>query len=202
MRIIVFTGKGGVGKTSVAACTALKAAEMGYRTLIMSTDAAHSLGDSLNTELGPSPINVAPNLDAQEVSVFNDLNHNWEVVRAHFAELMRNKGVEGVYAEEIGILPGMEELFSLTYIKEHSGSGKYDLLVVDCAPTGETLRLLSLPETFGWVMKLVRNVEKFAVAPLIRPLSKISSKTAAMVAPPEVFSAIDNLFTATDGIID
>ncbi|MBC8044129.1 MAG: ArsA family ATPase, partial [Rhizobacter sp.] len=86
--------------------------------------------------------------------------------------------------------------------KEHSGSGKYDLLVVDCAPTGETLRLLSLPETFGWVMKLVRNVEKFAVAPLIRPLSKISSKTAAMVAPPEVFSAIDNLFTATDGIID
>lgn len=202
MRILVFTGKGGVGKTSVAASTALRAAEMGYRTLIMSTDPAHSLGDSLDKELSPSPINIAPNLDAQEVSVFSDLNNNWEVVRAHFAELMRNKGVEGVYAEEIGILPGMEELFSLSYIKQYNESSKYDLLVVDCAPTGETLRLLSLPETFGWVMKMVRNVEKYAVKPLIRPLSKISNKTEKMVASPEVFSAIDNLFTATEGIID
>ncbi|MFQ3599269.1 MAG: ArsA family ATPase [Chloroherpetonaceae bacterium] len=202
MRILVFTGKGGVGKTSVAASTALRAAEMGYRTLIMSTDPAHSLGDSLDKELSPSPINIAPNLDAQEVSVFSDLNNNWEVVRAHFAELMRNKGVEGVYAEEIGILPGMEELFSLSYIKQYNESNKYDLLVVDCAPTGETLRLLSLPETFGWVMKMLRNVEKYAVKPLIRPLSKISNKTEKMVASPEVFSAIDNLFTATEGIID
>jgi arsenite-transporting ATPase len=202
MRILVFTGKGGVGKTSVAASTALRAAEMGYRTLIMSTDPAHSLGDSLDRELSPSPITVAPNLDAQEVSVFSDLNNNWEVVRAHFAELMRNKGVEGVYAEEIGILPGMEELFSLSYIKQYNESGKYDLLVVDCAPTGETLRLLSLPETFGWVMKMIRNVEKYAVKPIIRPLSKMSSKTEKMVASPEVFNAIDNLFTATEGIID
>ncbi|MDX2128857.1 MAG: ArsA family ATPase [Chloroherpetonaceae bacterium] len=202
MRIIVFTGKGGVGKTSAAACTALRAAEMGYKTLIMSTDPAHSLGDSLDRELGPSPMNITKNLDAQEVSVFSDLNHNWEVVRAHFAELMRNKGVDGVYAEEIGILPGMEELFSLSYIKQHNESGKYDLLVVDCAPTGETLRLLSLPETFGWVMKMLRNVERFAVKPLIRPLSKISSKTEKVVAPAAVFSAIDNLFTATEGIID
>jgi arsenite/tail-anchored protein-transporting ATPase len=202
MRIIVFTGKGGVGKTSVAACTALRAAEMGLKTLIMSTDPAHSLGDSLDKELSPSPINVAPNLDAQEVSVFSDLNHNWEVVRAHFAELMRNKGVDGVYAEEIGILPGMEELFSLSYIKQYNDSGKYDLLVVDCAPTGETLRLLSLPETFGWVMKMLRNVEKYAVKPIIRPLARLTSKTEKVVASPEVFSAIDNLFTATEGIID
>ncbi len=202
MRIIVFTGKGGVGKTSVAACTALRAAEMGYRTLVMSTDPAHSLGDSLDMELSSEPMEVIPNLYAQEVSVFSDLNNNWEVVRAHFAELMRNKGVEGVYAEEIGILPGMEELFSLSYIKQYNESGKYDLLVVDCAPTGETLRLLSLPETFGWVIKLIRNVEKYAVKPIIRPLSKMSSKMEKTVAPPEVFSAIDNLFTSVEGMID
>jgi arsenite-transporting ATPase len=202
MRIIVFTGKGGVGKTSAAASTALRAAEMGYKTIIMSTDAAHSLGDSLNVELGPSPINVAPNLDAQEVSVFNDLNTNWEVVRAHLADLMQNKGIDGVYAEEIGILPGMEELFSLSYIKEYAKSDKYDLLVVDCAPTGETLRLLSLPETFGWVMKMIRNVEKFAVGPIIRPLSKMNSNMSKMIAPKEVFGAFENLFSATDGIID
>jgi len=202
MRIIVFTGKGGVGKTSVAACTALKAAEMGYKTLIMSTDPAHSLGDSLDVELGPAPVKVADNLWGQEVSVYNDLNHNWEVVRAHFAELMHNKGIDDVYAEEIGILPGMEELFSLSYIKKYDNSNEYDLLVVDCAPTGETLRLLSLPETFGWVLKLIRNIERYAVKPIIRPMSKMSNKIDKMVAPSEVFEAVENLFSATDGIID
>ena len=120
MRNIIFTGKGGVGKTSVAAATALRAADMGYKTLIMSTDPAHSLGDSLDVQLGPSPVKVAENLWGQEVSVFGDLNLNWDVVREHFAHLMESRGIEGVYAEEMGVLPGMEELFSLSYIKRYN----------------------------------------------------------------------------------
>ncbi len=203
MRNIIFTGKGGVGKTSVAAATALKAADMGYKTLIMSTDPAHSLGDSLDMTLGPSPVKVAENLWGQEVSVFGDLNLNWDVVREHFAQLMESRGVEGIYAEEMGVLPGMEELFSLSYIKRYNEEQQdYDLLVVDCAPTGETLRLLSLPETFGWFIKLIRNVEKYMVKPVIRPLSKKVKKIDTMVAPEEVYEKVDNLFASTEGIID
>jgi arsenite-transporting ATPase len=203
MRNIIFTGKGGVGKTSVAAATALKAADMGFKTLIMSTDPAHSLGDSLDVELGPSPIKITENLWGQEVSVFGDLNLNWDVVREHFAHLMASRGIEGVYAEEMGVLPGMEELFSLSYIKRYNEEQKdYDLLVVDCAPTGETLRLLSLPETFGWFIKFIRNVEKYMVKPMIRPLSKKVKKLDDFVAPEEVYEKVDNLFSSTEGIID
>jgi arsenite-transporting ATPase len=203
MRNIIFTGKGGVGKTSVAAATALKAADMGYKTLIMSTDPAHSLGDSLDVELGPSPVQITDNLWGQEVSVFGDLNLNWDVVREHFAHLMASRGIEGVYAEEMGVLPGMEELFSLSYIKRYNeDQSGYDLLVVDCAPTGETLRLLSLPETFGWFIKFIRNVEKYMVKPMIRPLSKRVKKLDDFVAPEEVYEKVDNLFSSTEGIID
>jgi len=203
MRNIIFTGKGGVGKTSVAAATALRAADMGYKTLIMSTDPAHSLGDSLDVQLGPSPVKVAENLWGQEVSVYGDLNLNWDVVREHFAQLMESRGVEGIYAEEMGVLPCMEELFSLSYIKRYNEEQKdFDLLVVDCAPTGETLRLLSLPETFGWFIKMIRNVEKYMVKPVIRPLSKKVKKIDAMVAPEEVYEKVDNLFASTEGIID
>ena len=203
MRNIIFTGKGGVGKTSVAAATALRAADMGFKTLIMSTDPAHSLGDSLDIELGPSPVKVAENLWGQEVSVFGDLNLNWDVVREHFAHLMASRGIEGVYAEEMGVLPGMEELFSLSYIKRYNEEQKdFDLLVVDCAPTGETLRLLSLPETFGWFIKMIRNIEKYMVKPMIRPLSKKVKKLDDFVAPEEVYEKVDNLFSSTEGIID
>ncbi len=203
MRNIIFTGKGGVGKTSVAAATALRAADMGYKTLIMSTDPAHSLGDSLDVELGPSPVKITENLWGQEVSVFGDLNLNWDVVREHFAHLMASRGIEGVYAEEMGVLPGMEELFSLSYIKRYNEENSgYDLLVVDCAPTGETLRLLSLPETFGWFIKFIRNVEKYMVKPMIRPLSKKVKKLDDFVAPEEVYEKVDNLFSSTEGIID
>jgi arsenite-transporting ATPase len=202
MRNIIFTGKGGVGKTSIAAATALKAADMGYKTLIMSTDPAHSLGDSLDVQLGPSPVKISENLWGQEVSVFGDLNLNWDVVREHFAHLMEARGIEGVYAEEMGVLPGMEELFSLSYIKRYNEQNEYDLLVVDCAPTGETLRLLSLPETFGWFIKMIRNVEKFMVKPVLRPLSKKIKKIDDFVAPEEVYDKVDNLFSSTEGIID
>ena len=202
MRTIIFTGKGGVGKTSIAAATAVKAASMGYKTLIISTDPAHSLGDSFDIELGPSPVQIADNLYGQEVSVYGDLTLNWEIVREHFAHLMEIQGIKGIYVEEMGVLPGMEELFSLSYIKRYNESKEYDLLVVDCAPTGETLRLLSLPETFGWLLKMMKNLEKYVVKPMIRPLSKRISKLHDMVPDTDVYDQIEHLFSSVDGIIE
>jgi arsenite-transporting ATPase len=202
MRNIVFTGKGGVGKTSVAAATAVRAAEMGYRTLVISTDPAHSLGDSFDIELGPSPVKIAENLYGQEVSVYGDLTLNWEIVREHFAHLMEVQGIQGIYVEEMGVLPGMEELFSLSYIKRYNESNEYDLLVVDCAPTGETLRLLSIPETFGWMLKLMRNLEKYVVKPVIRPLSKRIGRLQDFVPETAVYDQVDHLFSSIEGIIE
>jgi arsenite/tail-anchored protein-transporting ATPase len=202
MRTIVFTGKGGVGKTSIAAATGVRAASMGYKTLVISTDPAHSLGDSFDVELGPSPVKISENLYGQEVSVYGDLTLNWEIVRSHFAHLMEVQGIQGIYVEEMGVLPGMEELFSLSYIKRYNESNEYDLLVVDCAPTGETLRLLSLPETFGWILKMIRTLEKYVVKPVIRPLSKKIGKLHDLVPEVEVYDQVENLFTSVDGIID
>lgn len=201
MRIIIFTGKGGVGKTSVAAATAVKAASQGYKTLVMSTDPAHSLADSFDREdfLGPEPKLIAPNLYGLEVDIYDDLRENWENVRVHFASLLSAQGVSGLLADEIAILPGMDELFSLVRIKRYYRSQAYDLLVVDCAPTGETLRLLSLPETLNWGIKLFRNAEKFLVKPVLRPLSKVTP-LGKMVAPEDVYVSIDTMFSELDGL--
>ncbi len=202
MRTLIFTGKGGVGKTSVAASTALRAADMGLRTLVMSTDPAHSLADSLDLEgpLGPSPVKITPFLDALEVSIYHDIESNWGIVREHFAQLMADQGVQGILADEMSVLPGMEEALPLIRIKKHSDEGDYDLLVVDCAPTGETLRLLSAPETFKWAMGMLRGAEKFVIKPLLRPMSKINPTLNKMIAPTEVYDAIDDMFEQMVGV--
>ncbi|MEI6775388.1 MAG: TRC40/GET3/ArsA family transport-energizing ATPase [Chloroflexales bacterium] len=202
MRTLIFTGKGGVGKTSVAASTALRAADMGLRTLVMSTDPAHSLADSLDLEgpLGPSPVKITPFLDALEVSIYHDIESNWGIVREHFAQLMADQGVQGILADEMSVLPGMEEALPLIRIKKHSDEGDYDLLVVDCAPTGETLRLLSAPETFKWAMGMLRGAEKFVIKPLLRPMSKINPTLNKMIAPTEVYDAIDDMFVQMVGV--
>ncbi|HEX2909732.1 MAG TPA: TRC40/GET3/ArsA family transport-energizing ATPase [Chloroflexia bacterium] len=201
MRIIIFTGKGGVGKTSVAAATAVKAASQGYKTLVMSTDPAHSLADSFDREdfLGPDPKLIAPNLWGLEVDIYDDLRTNWENVRVHFASILTAQGVDGLLADEMAILPGMDELFSLVRIKRYHKTQEYDLLVVDCAPTGETLRMLSLPETLAWGIKLFRNAEKFIVKPVLRPLSKVGP-LSKMVAPEDVYVSIDSMFTELEGL--
>jgi len=204
MRTLVFTGKGGVGKTSVAAATALRASEMGLRTLIMSTDPAHSLADSLDVEgpLGPEPIQMTSTLDALEVSIYHDIQSNWGTVREHFSELMAEQGVRGILADEMSVLPGMEEAFPLLRIKKHEETNDYDLLVIDCAPTGETLRLLSAPETFKWAIGMIRGAETMVVRPLLRPMSKVNQSLGKMVAPVEVFEAVDDMFRQMAGVTD
>lgn len=204
MRTLVFTGKGGVGKTSVAAATALRASQSGLRTLIMSTDPAHSLADSLDLEgpLAPDPVAITPTLDALEVSIYHDIQSNWGSVREHFSELMAEQGVSGILADEMSVLPGMEEAFPLLRIKKHEEANDYDLLVIDCAPTGETLRLLSAPETFKWAIGMIRGAENMVVRPLLRPMSKVNQSLGKMVAPVEVFEAVDDMFRQMEGVTD
>ena len=161
MRIIIYTGKGGVGKTSVAAAAALRMAALGHRTIIMSTDAAHSLGDAFDQELAHEPMLVAPNLWAMEINAYKDLEQNWGAVRAHIARVVALQGMDNVLADEAAILPGMEEMFSLARIKDLSESKLYDVIVVDAAPTGDTLRLLSLPQTLAWGVKLLRRADTY-----------------------------------------
>jgi arsenite/tail-anchored protein-transporting ATPase len=149
-RTILYTGKGGVGKTSVAAATARRCAAAGLRTVVLSTDPAHSLSDSLETRLGGDPTQVGDLLWGQEVSAQDEMERNWAGVQDWLGELLIARGVDRISAEELTVPPGMDELFSLLAIKRHHESGDYDAVIVDCAPTGETLRLLSFPDVARW----------------------------------------------------
>lgn len=172
MRIIIYTGKGGVGKTSIAAATAVKLAKQGLRTLILSTDAAHSLADSLNTELGPDPVQVGDHLWGQEVNSLRETERNWGMVQGWLTKLFDKAQLTDVTTEEMLVFPGMEELFSLLQIKEHKQSGLYDVLIVDCAPTGETLRLLSYPNVLNWWLEKIFPYERRLIK-LVRPVAKV-----------------------------
>ena len=149
MRIILYTGKGGVGKTCVAAATACHLAGVGKKVLIMSTDQAHSLGDALDQKLGPVPVQAADNLYAMEVDAVTECERSWGVMKDYFRQLMTSKSGESLEAEELLVFPGFEELTALFKIKDIYEEGIYDVLIIDCAPTGETLSLLKFPEMFG-----------------------------------------------------
>ncbi|ABL65281.1 TRC40/GET3/ArsA family transport-energizing ATPase [Chlorobium phaeobacteroides] len=200
MRILTFTGKGGVGKTSVSAATAVRLSELGYRTLVLSTDPAHSLSDSFNLPLGAEPTKIKENLHAIEINPYVDLKQNWHAVQKFYTGIFKPQGVSGVVADEMTILPGMEELFSLLRIKRYKTSGLYDVLVLDTAPTGETLRLLSLPDTLAWGMKAVKNVTKYIVRPLSKPLSRMSDKIAQYIPPEEALDSVDQVFDELEDI--
>lgn len=208
MRVILMTGKGGVGKTSVAAATGLRCAELGYKTLVLSTDPAHSLADSFDLELGHEPRQVRPNLWGAELDALMELEGNWGAVKRYITQVLQARGLDGVQAEELAILPGMDEIFGLVRMKRHYDEGDYEILIIDSAPTGTALRLLSLPEVGGWYMrrfyKPLQNVSaalRPLVEPLFRPIAGFSlPDKEVMDAPYEFYQQIEALEKVlTDG---
>jgi arsenite/tail-anchored protein-transporting ATPase len=195
------TGKGGVGKTSVAAATGLRCAELGHKTLVLSTDPAHSLADSFDIELGHEPIQIRPNLWGAELDALMELEGNWGAVKRYITQVLQARGLDGIQAEELAILPGMDEIFGLVRMKRHYDEGTYDVLIIDSAPTGTALRLLSLPEVGGWYMrKFYKPFQAMSVAlrplvePFFRPVAGFSlPNKEVMDAPYEFYEQIEAL---------
>ena len=202
-RIILYTGKGGVGKTSVAAATARRCAAAGLRTVVLSTDPAHSLSDSLGVALGAEPTRVCERLWGQEVQAQREMEVHWSAVQRWLGQVLADRGVMDVAAEELTVPPGMDELFSLLQIKRHHGSGEFDAVIVDCAPTGETLRLLSFPEIARWWLEKVFPWERRMVAaarPWARTLLDLELPSQEVFA--DVHRLVENLIAMNEILRD
>jgi arsenite-transporting ATPase len=200
MRVIVHTGKGGVGKTSVSAATALRCAELGLKTIVISTDTAHSLADSLEMKIGPEPIELLPNLWAQEVDARYSMDKYWGRFHQYIASLFSRNGVDEIVAEEVTILPGLEEGAHLLWINKYWEDGDFDVLIVDAAPTAETLRLLSLPDVTRWwlerVLFLTRGPARF-----LRPIGRVLSRGGESSLPDnEAIDQMEHLFDTLDKV--
>ncbi|GAC1602493.1 MAG: ArsA family ATPase [Acidimicrobiales bacterium] len=204
-RILLFTGKGGVGKTTVAAATALRCAGAGLRTLVLSTDPAHSLADAFGGTLDSEPIGIAPNLWAQELDATARFEQVWGEMRSYLTRVFDWAGLDGIEAEELSIIPGLDEVFALSDIVDCVTSGTWDVVVVDCAPTAETIRLLSLPDVLRWYMERVfpvsRTVTKL-VGPLVSRLGGVPVASDAVFASTAAFyerlGAVRGLLTDGD----
>ncbi|MDY6796331.1 MAG: ArsA family ATPase [Actinomycetota bacterium] len=204
MRIILYTGKGGVGKTSIAAATALRIAEMGYSTLVISTDAAHSLADSLDMELEHHPVEIIENLWGQEINVLKEMEENWVVIQKYVEEVFAWGGIEEILVDELMSYPGTDELFSLLEIKKHHDRGNFEVIVVDCAPTGETLRMLSFPDIARWWMERLFPLGRKATN-LARPLMKAINKfpvTQDMKAVAGIPMPEENLYNSIESFFN
>ena len=197
MRTLLFTGKGGVGKTTTAAATALAAARAGLRTLVMSTDPAHSLADAFDRPLFDEPTAVSAKLDGQQVDAQARLERHWSEIREHLVALLDWVGLARVESEELAVVPGLDEIFALSDVKAHHESGRYDVLVVDCAPTAETLRLLALPDALTWYMERVFPVGRQLVR-TVRPV--LSRVTSLPVADDDVMSSVQHMWDRLSGV--
>jgi arsenite-transporting ATPase len=205
MRILLFSGKGGVGKTSLAAATGLKLAELGYRTVVMSIDPAHSLGDSfdLQTDLfhlqtaDPLPIN--DKLSIFELNIQKEIKRHWQEISSYVTSVLRTTGISGVEAEELAILPGMEELSAMMYINQYRREQSYDVIVLDAAPTAESMRFISMPTTLDWYMKHIFPFQRN----LLRAVRPIANRVAPFELPTDsYFANIRSLFERLEGVDD
>lgn len=203
MRILLFSGKGGVGKTSAAAATGVRLAQLGYKTLVMSVDPAHSLGDSfdLDSTLFHSstadPILISPNLWIFEINIQREIKRHWNEVTSYITAVMRTTGLSGVEADEFAIFPGMEEISAMMYLNQYRREKQFDIILVDCAPTAESLRFVSLPTTLDWYMKHLFNFERR----VIRAVRPVLNKFSPVAPPPNsYFDNIANLFGKIQGI--
>ncbi len=203
MRILLFSGKGGVGKTSVAAATGLRLAQLGKRTLVMSVDPAHSLSDSF--DLGPElfqgqtadPYRVADRLFIQEVNIQKEIKRHWREISSYVVSILRTTGISDVEAEELAILPGMEELSAMMYVNQYRKEGRYDVAVLDCAPTAESMRFVSMPTTLDWYMKHVFPFQR-TIVKAVRP---IANRVSPVELPTDrYFTNVQELFAKLEGI--
>lgn len=197
MRVLLFTGKGGVGKTTTAAATALRCADEGHRTIVLSTDPAHSLSDAFDIDLGDLAVEVTPGLWGQQLDAQDRMEDSWEEIRSYLQEVFRWGGIDEIEAEELSVVPGLDEIFALTDIKRYAASGEWDVIVVDCAPTAETIRLLSLPAVLSWWMERLfpmgRRVNKI-VSPMLGQV------TGLPVPGDDVFGAVERFYDRLDGV--
>ena len=202
MRILLFSGKGGVGKTSLAAATGLRLAEKGYRTLVMSVDPAHSLGDSFNIggdlfhKATSDPLLITERLEIQEVNIQREVKRHWQEIATYVTSVIKTTGITGVEADELAIIPGMEELSAMMYVNSYNRQNKYDVIVLDCAPTAESLRFVSMPTTLGWYMKHVFPTQR----KLLKAFRPIANKLSPVDLPSDsYFGNILDLFTRIEG---
>ncbi|MFN8194939.1 MAG: ArsA family ATPase [Nocardioidaceae bacterium] len=199
VRVLLFTGKGGVGKSTIAAGTAALAARSGLRTLVLSTDAAHSLADAYGATVGPEPTPIADRLWVQQVDAQLRFEQSWAAIQGYLMAVLDVAGVDPVAAEELTVIPGAEEVLALLELRLQARSGHYDVIVVDCAPTAETLRLLALPEALGWYMTRVFPVERRVV----RALKPVLTRAAGVPMPEDtVFDAVERLHRELDEVRD
>ena len=203
MRIILFAGKGGVGKTSVAAATGIKSSQMGYKTIVMSLDVAHSLGDIFDCDRDlldqnkGQPTEINSKLWIQELDIQEEIQRYWGDIHAYISSLFNTAGLDDVLAEELAVLPGMEEISLLLYINQYVREGKFDVILLDCAPTGESLRFISIPTTLEWYMEKVFKMER-RFAKYLRPVAK--RVTDVPLPGNDYFQAIEDLFNKLKGV--
>ena len=197
MRIILYSGKGGVGKTSLSAATAVRSARLGHKTLVVSTDAAHSLGDALEAKVEGAPTQIAPRLFALEIDVNRELASHWGVIQEWLTRFLTFQGMDDAVAEEMAILPGMEELFSLLKVKRFADAKSYDVIVIDTAPTGETVRMLGVPEILQFYFKRIFPIQRT----VLRSVRPVARRVTDMPLPSDdVLAAVKDVYDELQGM--
>src|ERR1700690_3612285 len=203
MRILLYSGKGGVGKTSLAAATGVRLAQMGRRTLVMSIDPAHSLADSFDPEPDlfhtrpADPLEIFPGLSIQELNIQREIKRHWREISSYVISVLRTTGLEGVQAEELAILPGMEELSAMMYINQYRREARYDVIILDAAPTAESMRFISMPTTLDWYMKHIFPFQRS----LLKAVRPIANRVAPFELPSDnYFANIHELFSKLEGV--